>query len=146
MADFNFVLLTGISTKTPAIRRKAEDQMKAEFSFEVERPFVRPDGVAVSDLFLVDAWGPLANWTAEYVRVGTRMLVIGTLNKESYRTRGGTKEHITVVKAKHIELLDDAGPAEDLTEEDLREDEWDVPDIVRHLRGFTEHLDDAPDE
>lgn len=141
MADLNFVLLTGVSTKDAALRHKLSDQVKAEFSFEVDRPFTRPDGEPVSDLFLVDAWGKLAQWAAEHVRVGTRLMIVGTLNKESYKTRGGAKEHITVVKAKHLELLPGVGPAAGFDTEAIRRDSWELGDILRHLRLVTRSLE-----
>ncbi|MFW5868281.1 MAG: single-stranded DNA-binding protein [Armatimonadota bacterium] len=101
MADLNFVALTGFSTREPALRQKSSGQVKAEFSFEVDRPFLRANGEPVSDLFLVDAWQELGEWVMENVAAGTRLLIVGTLNKESYNSHGA-REHMTIVKAKYI--------------------------------------------
>jgi len=143
MADINLVLITGVSTKDAQLRRKAADQQKAEFSFQVDRPFDRADGTAVSDLFLVDVWGELAGWAADNIRQGTRLMVVGTLNKESFRTRTGGKEHLTVVKAKYLVPLNGVGAVSASDAEAMRDDGWDREQIVSQLRGLIERLEDS---
>ena len=146
LADLNFVALTGFSTREPALRQKSSGQVKAEFSFEVDRPFMRANGKPVSDLFLVDAWQELGEWVMEHVGAGTRLLVIGTLNKESY-TSHGTREHMTIVKAKYIRLADAKQPLdEDEDFEGLKDDYWEkdlllsavelIEESVRNGNGF----------
>ena len=134
VADLNYVVLTGVSTKEATLRPKTSGQVKAEFSLQVDRPFVRPDGVAVSDLFLVDSWGDLARWAYDNVHLGTRLLVIGTLNKESYITRGGGKEFLPVIKAKILDLIGDRELTEGLDIDEIRRDDWDPAILDQHLR------------
>jgi single-stranded DNA-binding protein len=141
VADMNFVILTGVATKDAIARRRSTGQLKSEFSFEVDRPFLKPDGDAVSDLFLIDAWGPLAEWAVEHVRRDVRLLVVGTLNKESYRTRGGAKEHISIVKAKYLGVVNDSAAEGGIEVDELRKDAWEVPVIVRNLRTFLDSLE-----
>jgi len=129
VADLNFVILTGTSTKDAVVRPKASGQAKAEFSFEVDRPFYRVTGEPVSDLFLVDVWGDLGRWAVDHVKIGTRLAVIGTLNKESYMTRGG-REHLTVIKAKGLKLLDGKDWQLRLDDEAIKGDCWD-PETIR---------------
>lgn len=124
LADLNFVALTGFSTREPALRQKSSGQVKAEFSFEVDRPFMRANGKPVSDLFLVDAWQELGEWVMENVGAGTRLLVIGTLNKESY-TSHGSREHMTIVKAKYIRPADSTALEERESLDGLKKDCWD---------------------
>lgn len=141
MADANFVLLTGVSTKPAQLRRKASDQTKAEFSFQVDRPFLKPDGEPVSDLFLIDAWGDLAHWCGDHVQEGSRLLIVGTLNKESFKTRGGGKEHLTLVKAKYVMMIDGQDVAEGIDEESLKPDGWDLDTVIDHLSGLLDSLE-----
>jgi single-stranded DNA-binding protein len=138
VADLNFVVLTGVSTKEATLRPKTSGQVKAEFSLQVDRPFMRPDGVPVSDLFLIDSWGELAKWAYENVRNGTRVLVIGTLNKESYVTRGGGKEHLTVIKAKVIELIGSQRLNEDVDLDEVRKDDWTVEVVGQHIQAISD--------
>jgi len=123
LADLNFVALTGFSTREPALRQKSSGQIKAEFSFEVDRPFLRANGEPVSDLFLVDAWQELGEWVMENVESGTRLMIVGTLNKESYNSHGA-REHMTIVKAKYIRKTNGtvADKAGEMT--GLRGDTW----------------------
>jgi single-stranded DNA-binding protein len=122
--DLNFVALTGVATKDATIRRKASGQIKAEFSFEVARPFMRATGEPVSDLFLIDVWGDLGRWAADNVREGSRLVIFGTLNKESYVTRGGGREHLTVVKAKYLRPAEEDLINGKIDIEELKKDDW----------------------
>ncbi len=124
MADLNLVALTGFATRDATLRQKSSGQVKAEFSFEVDRPFFRATGEPVSDLFLVDVWEELGRWAVDTIREGMRLLVIGTLNKESYSTRGG-REHLTIVKAKYIRPLEVGLLDGKIDIEDMKQDSWD---------------------
>ena len=123
MADLNFVALTGFSTREPALRQKSSGQVKAEFSFEVDRPFLRANGEPVSDLFLVDAWQELGEWVMENVTAGTRLMIVGTLNKESYNSHG-CREHMTIVKAKYIRKTGVGVAAQTDELSGLKQDTW----------------------
>ena len=138
MADLNLVALTGVATRDATLREKSSGQVKAEFSFEVERPFLRNTGEPVSDLFLVDVWQDLGKWSAETIKEGQRLFILGTLNKESYTTRGG-REHLTIVKAKYIRPLDDDLLDGRLDPEELKQDAWN-PEL---LRGAVQVLEEA---
>jgi len=138
VADLNLVALTGIATRDATLREKASGQVKAEFSFEVRRPFMRTTGEPVSDLFLVDVWQDLGRWAAESIKEGQRLFILGTLNKESYSTRGG-REHLTIVKAKYIQLIDEDTVEEDLDLEEMRQDDW-SEDLLRDALAL---IDDA---
>ena len=123
MAHLNLIALSGVVTRDAVLREKSGGQVKAEFSFEVDRPFFRSNGEPVSDLFLVDVWNDLGHWAMEQVKEGQRLFILGTLNKESYSTRTG-REHLTIVKAKYLRLLE-----EDLVDgrvdiEQLKADWW----------------------
>ena len=134
MADLNLVALTGVATRDATLREKSSGQVKAEFSFEVERPFMRQTGEPVSDLFLVDVWEDLGKWTAESIREGQHLLVVGTLNKESYSTRGG-REHMTIVKAKFIRKLDESLMDGQMDQEALKADHWPA-ELLREAVGI----------
>jgi len=142
LADLNLVALTGFATRDAALRHKNSGQVKAEFSFEVERPFLRATGEPVSDLFLVDVWEDLGRWAVEHIKQGTRLLVIGTLNKESYSTRSG-REHLTIVKAKYIRALDGGLSDGDLDLEEMRRDCWSEDMLLAAVRLVERSLEEA---
>jgi single-stranded DNA-binding protein len=145
LADLNFIALTGVATKDATVRPKASGQIKAEFSFEVDRPFYRSTGEPVSDLFLVDVWGDLGRWTAEHVKQGTRLVIMGTLNKESYVTRGGGREHLTVVKAKHIRPVDGDLVTGKIDLDRVREDVWDPATLGAQVEIINNALNGGPE-
>jgi len=145
LADLNLVALTGFATRDAALRHKNSGQVKAEFSFEVERPFLRATGDPVSDLFLVDVWEDLGRWAVENVKQGTRLLVIGTLNKESYSTRSG-REHLTIVKAKYIRKLDENLLDGGIDIDELKRDQWSEELLLAAVRLLEQALLDAQQE
>jgi single-stranded DNA-binding protein len=143
LADLNLVLLSGFSTRDATLRQKSSGQVKAEFSFEVDRPFMRATGEPVSDLFLVDVWEDLGRWAVENIKEGTRLLVIGTLNKESYSTRGG-REHLTIVKAKYIQGLEQPLLNDQVDGEELKRDCWSTGLLTTALDLVQTALDATP--
>lgn len=142
LADLNLVALTGFATRDAALRHKNSGQVKAEFSFEVERPFLRATGEPVSDLFLVDVWEDLGRWAVENIKQGARLLVIGTLNKESYSTRSG-REHLTIVKAKYIRPLDGDLQDSDLDLDEMRRDQWSEDMLLAAVKLLEQALEEA---
>ncbi len=123
MAHLNLIALSGVATRDAVLREKSGEQVKAEFSFEVDRPFYRSNGEPVSDLFLVDVWNDLGHWAMEQVKEGQRLFILGTLNKESYSTRTG-REHLTIVKAKYLRLLEEDLIDGRVDTEELKADWW----------------------
>ena len=123
MAHLNLIALSGVVTRDAVLREKSGGQVKAEFSFEVDRPFYRSNGEPVSDLFLVDVWNDLGQWAMEQVTEGQRLFILGTLNKESYSTRTG-REHLTIVKAKYLRLLEEDLVDGRVDTEELKGDWW----------------------
>jgi len=115
--------LSGVATRDAVLREKSGGQVKAEFSFEVDRPFFRSNGEPVSDLFLVDVWNDLGEWAMAQIKEGQRLFIIGTLNKESYSTRTG-REHLTIVKAKYLRLLEEDLVDGRVDAEELKGDWW----------------------
>lgn len=141
-AHLNTVILTGFATRDPVLRHKSSGQVKAEFSFEVNRPFYRSTGEPVSDLFLVDAWEDIGEWVMDHVSENDRMLIIGTLNKESYSTRAG-REHLTIVKAKYIVPMRQAQLHGHLDTEMLKADNWDHEFVSGIVHLVADMLDAA---
>ena len=123
MAHLNLIALSGVATRDAVLREKSGEQVKAEFSLEVDRPFYRSNGEPVSDLFLVDVWNDLGHWAMEQVKEGQRLFILGTLNKESYSTRTG-REHLTIVKAKYLRLLEEDLIDGRVDTEELKGDWW----------------------
>lgn len=139
VADINFIIVTGIATKDAVLRRRPSGVVKAEFSMEVARPFFKANGEPISDLFLVDVYGQLAEQCAQFVKQGSRLLIIGTLNKESFVTRTGRREHLTVIKAKFIKPLGDPiTQIGDVTLEELRRDLWGQATVAAYLAALEE--------
>ncbi|MFO7948252.1 MAG: single-stranded DNA-binding protein [Armatimonadota bacterium] len=144
-AHLNAVIVTGFATRDPVLRHKSSGQVKAEFSFEVNRPFYRATGEPVSDLFLVDAWEDIGEWVMDNIKEDDRMLIIGTLNKESYSTRAG-REHLTIIKAKYIVPMSEAQLSGHLDTEQLKADTWDHELVTGIVGLVSEMLDTAGEQ
>jgi single stranded DNA-binding protein len=141
LADLNLIVVTGVATKDAVLRHRASGVSKAEFSLEVSRPFVKTSGESVSDLFLVDVYGPLAERCADLVQRGRRVVVVGTLNKECYITRHGRREHMVVIKAKYFKTISPDAPAlQQVTTDQLKSDHWNESLISQCIQACGELL------
>jgi len=141
VAGFNLVLVSGYATRNAILRRRISGISKAEFTLEVDRPFERVSGAPVSDLFLVDVYGPLAERCADVVTAGTPLLVLGTLNKETYLSRLGDREHLTIIKCKYLKVVE-SGDADfgAVSRAELQQDEWGDKMIRNYLRALSRAL------
>lgn len=105
---------------------------------------MRANGNPVSDLFLVDAWQDLGEWVMANVTAGTRLLVIGTLNKESYTSRG-VREHMTIVKAKYIRPADGCELDDSDGYESLKQDCWEKDLLLSSVALIEEGIETGED-
>ncbi len=105
---------------------------------------MRANGNPVSDLFLVDAWQDLGEWVMANVTAGTRLMVIGTLNKESYTSRG-VREHMTIVKAKYIRLAGDTELDDSDGYEALKQDCWERDLLLSSVELIEEGIETGED-
>ena len=134
MQDVNLVIIVGEVSKAPVLRVKPSGLPKTEFTVEVERPSSPTSEKRMTDMFLVDTWDNLAEWCISQLRKGSRVAVIGLLQREIFTNRDGEREHLTIIKAKFVRLLDHPVDAQLPTMEAIRQDRWSPDMTADYLR------------
>ena len=86
----NKVILMGRLTRDPEVRysQGASQTAIARFSIAVDRRFKR-EGEPDADFFNCTAFGKQAEFVERYLRKGTKMVVIGSLQNNNYTNRDG---------------------------------------------------------
>ena len=86
----NKVMLMGRLTRDPEVRygQSGNQTAVARFSIAVDRRFKR-EGQPDADFFNCTAFGKQAEFVERYLRKGTKMVVIGSLQNNNYTNRDG---------------------------------------------------------
>ena len=120
MADGNEVTLVGNITKEPELRFTASGQAVTNFSLAVNRRWKAKDSNEWSEstsYFEVVCWGTLAENVADSLTKGSRVIVNGRLQQETWEVDGQKRHAVKVI-------ADEVGPS-------LR---WDTATVVKSER------------
>lgn len=77
-----------------------------QFSMAVDRPYKNADGQKEADFINIVVWGNTAEFVANNVSKGKRILVEGRLQIRSYDDKDGKKVYVSEVVANSIEPID----------------------------------------
>jgi len=103
----NKFTLSGYLIKNPEKKcsSSSADQIYTNFTLAAEDRFKRKDnGERETDLFNCVAFGKTAEFVANYAVKGTRLLVIGRVKPESYKTKDGITHYGVKVLCEEVEL------------------------------------------
>jgi len=112
----NYVGMMGRLTKDPEIRyaQGANGTTIAGFSIAVDRRFKR-DGEPDADFFNCTAFGKTAEFAEKYLKKGTKVIVQGRLQNDSYTNKDGQKVTATKIMADQVEFAESKMAADDYT-------------------------------
>lgn len=96
----NKVIITGNLSKDVEKRETNNGKAVANFSIAVSRPFSDE-----TNYFNVTVWGNQAENCAKYLKKGSKVGIVGTLQNRSYEANDGTKRTITEIVAEQVEFL-----------------------------------------
>jgi single-strand DNA-binding protein len=96
----NLVEITGNLTKDVETRATQSGKSVATLSVAVKRPHSDE-----TDFFNVVVWGNQAENCAKYLKKGSKVGIVGTLQNRSYEANDGTKRTITEIVATEVEFL-----------------------------------------
>lgn len=114
----NRVVLVGRLTRDPELRTTTTGKSVCEFGLAVSKKFKPQDGSPDADFFRVTAWGPQAEYTANYLTKGRLVGIDGRLQSRKYTANDGTNREVVEVVADSIQGL-----------ERSREDQAEAPDM-----------------
>ena len=105
----NRVIEIGYLANDPELQYVGGNQTaKCSFRLGVTRRFSNQQGVREADFFPVVVWKKSAENAARYLKKGSRVAVMGSLQTRSWDAQDGTKRYITEIVAEEIEFLGNA--------------------------------------
>ena len=97
----------GRLTRDPEVRySQGENSMAiARFSIAVDRRFKR-QGEPEADFFNCTAFGKQAEFVEKYLKKGTKMVVVGRIQNDSYTDKEGQKKNYTQIMVDELEFAE----------------------------------------
>lgn len=102
----NRVVLVGRLTRDPELRTTTTGKSVCDFSIAVQKRIKPQDGSPDADFFRVSAWGPTAEYVANYLHKGRLVAVDGRLQSRKYTTSDGQNREVIEVVAENVQGLD----------------------------------------
>lgn len=116
----------GRLTKDPEISTSTSGIDIAKFSIAVDRKFKR-EGQPTADFFNCTCFKAQAQFVGKYLKKGTKVLVSGPIQIDSYTTKTGEKKISVTVMVNEIEFAESKGESK---EEDKTEKFLEVSDLA----------------
>lgn len=107
MANLNKVFLVGNLTRDPELKYTPQGSPVCNISIAVNRRWKGKDGQDQEEVsfFDVEAWGRVAETSAQYLKKGRSVIVEGRLKQQRWETQDGQKRSKVIVQADNIEFL-----------------------------------------
>lgn len=127
----NKVILVGNLTRDPELSETPSGVAVCKFSIAVNRPHANSDGERQTDFFNIVVWRGQGENAAKYLKKGSKVGIVGSLQNRSYEDKDGVKRSVTEVIASEVEFL---SPKDSDSEEQVS--------TVRRERPTLEPVDD----
>ena len=101
----NKVYLIGNLTRDPELSETSTNVPFCRFAVAVNRPFTNSDGNREVDFFNVIVWRGLAENCGRFLKKGSKVAVVGSLQNRSYEDKEGVKRTATDIVASEVEFL-----------------------------------------
>ena len=113
----NKVYLIGNLTRDPELSETSSGAAFCRFSIAVNRNFTNAEGNREADFFNIAVWRAQAENCAKYLKKGSKVAIVGSLQNRSYEDREGVKRTVTDIVASEVEFLSTGARGEDGVEE-----------------------------
>ena len=101
----NKVFLIGNLTRDPELTETPNGTAVCRFSIAVSRDYAGADGNRETDFFNITVWRGRAENCGKYLKKGTKVAVVGSLQTRSYEDKDGIKRNVTDIVASDVEFL-----------------------------------------
>ena len=101
----NKVILIGNLTRDPELTQTNSGISVCRISIAVSRRYANQDGSRETDFFKVTAWRAIAENCAKYLKKGSKIAVVGSIQNRSYEGTDGTQKFTTDIMADEIDFL-----------------------------------------
>ena len=101
----NTIFLIGHLTADPTTRATPNGVTVCSFTIGVTRSRKDQNGEKQSDFFRINTWRQTADFCGKYLTKGSKVVVTGELNLNSYKGKDGQTRYSLDVHADHVENL-----------------------------------------
>ena len=101
----NKVYLIGNLTRDPEVSETSTGVPYCRFSIAVNRNFTNADGNREADFFNIIVWRGQAEPCGRFLKKGSKIALVGSLQNRSYEDKDGGKRTVTDIVASEVEFL-----------------------------------------
>ena len=101
----NKVYLIGNLTRDPELSETSTGVPFCRFSIAVNRAFAGADGNREADFFNITVWRNQAENCGKYLKKGSKIAIVGSLQNRTYEDKEGVKRTVTDIVASEVEFL-----------------------------------------
>ena len=101
----NKVYLIGNLTRDPEMSETSSGVAFCRIGLAVNRPYSSSDGERQTDFFNITVWRTQAENCGRYLKKGSKVAVVGSLQNRSYEDKDGNKRQVTDIIANEVEFL-----------------------------------------
>lgn len=101
----NKVFLIGNLTRDPEMSETPSGIPYCRLGLAVIRPYSGSDGERATDFFNITVWRAQAENCGRYLKKGSKVSVVGSLQNRSYEDKDGNKRQVTDIIANEVEFL-----------------------------------------
>ncbi len=112
----NKVYLIGNLTRDPELSETSSGVAFCRFAIAVNRAFAGNDGTREADFFNITVWRNQAENCGKYLKKGSKIAIVGSLQNRSYEDKDGVKRTVTDIVASEVEFLSSGNRAENAGE------------------------------
>ncbi len=109
----NKVILVGNLTRDPELSETPSGVAVCRFAIAVSRDYANSDGNRETDFFNITVWRGRAEVCGKYLKKGSKVAIVGSLQTRSYEDKDGIKRNVTDVIANEVEFLSPKGTSSD---------------------------------
>lgn len=109
----NKVYLIGNLTRDPEVAETNSGIAVCRFSIAVNRNYSSSDGTRETDFFNITVWRSQAENCGRYLKKGSKVAVVGSLQNRSYEDKDGNKRNVTDIVANEVEFLSTKNSSDD---------------------------------
>ena len=101
----NKLFLIGNLTRDPEMSETATGVAFCRLGIAVNRPYQGSDGERATDFFNVTVWRNHAENCGRYLKKGSKVAIVGSLQNRQYEDKDGNKRQVTDIIANEVEFL-----------------------------------------
>ena len=120
----NQIVLIGHLTADPTTRATPNGVTVCSFTIGVTRSRKDANGEKQSDFFRINTWRQTADFCGKYLAKGSKVVVTGEVNLNSFKGKDGNLRYSLDVQADHVENLTEKKAETKPTSNQPKVDEW----------------------